>query len=163
MFQRRTKISDFSGVIYTTSKNELKMIWLSRNTKILDSFLPQKMEVYACSIWSSYSVSEFTDNQPCWRVKHKWRPHHRRQKNYGSHTIARIHNIVHVNFSTCTCFFPKQTESWVPRNSIELFYSHPCLMFHDMRYILTLHEKHNIENKWPHIWVSNKKTSVERY
>ena len=50
MLEKQTKISDFSGVIYTTSKNELKMVWLSRNTKILDSFLPQKMEVYACSI-----------------------------------------------------------------------------------------------------------------
>ena len=37
----------------------------------------------------------------------------------------------------------------VPRNYIELFYSRPCLMFHEMCYILTLHEKHNIENKWP--------------
>ena len=81
----------------------------------------------------------------------------------GSHTIARVHNIARVNCSKCTYFFLKQTENWVPRNCIGLFYSRPCLMFHEMCYILTLHEKHNIENKWPTIRVSNKKTSVERY
>ena len=136
------------------------MICLSRNTIILDSFPPQKLEVYACSMWSGYSVSEFTDNKLCSRDKHKWRPHHRRQKN---HMIACIDNIVRLNCSTCTNFFPKQTENWAPRNSIELFYSRPCLMFHEMCYILTLHEKQNIENKWLYIRVSNKKTSDERY
>ena len=40
-----------------------------------------------------------------------WGSHHRRQKNYGLHTIARIHNIACVNCSTGTCFFPKQTEN----------------------------------------------------
>ena len=138
------------------------MICLSRNTIILDSFPPQKSEVYTCSIWSDYSVSEFTDDQPSSRVKHKWRPHHRSQKNYGSHTIARVHNIARVHCSTCTCFFSKQTENWLLRSSIEMFYSRPCLMFHEMCYLLTLPEKHSTENKWPHIRVSNKKTSVER-
>ena len=28
---------DFSDVIYKTSKNELKMMWLSKNIKLLDS------------------------------------------------------------------------------------------------------------------------------
>ena len=37
-FFLKTKISNFSNVIYTTSKNELKMMWLTRNTKVLDSF-----------------------------------------------------------------------------------------------------------------------------
>ena len=33
-----------------------------------------------------------------------------------------------------------------------------------MKYaILTLHEKDNIENKWPNITVRNKNSSVERY
>ena len=32
-----------------------------------------------------------------------------RQKNYGSHMIARVHNIAHVNCWTCTYFFQKQT------------------------------------------------------
>ena len=42
MFRKQTKICDFLDVISTVSKNELKMIWLSRNTKVLDSFSPQK-------------------------------------------------------------------------------------------------------------------------
>ena len=37
-FFLKTKISNFSNVIYTTSKNELKMMWLTRNTKVLHSF-----------------------------------------------------------------------------------------------------------------------------
>ena len=37
MFQKQTQISNFSDVIYTASENELKMMWLSRNTKVLDS------------------------------------------------------------------------------------------------------------------------------
>ena len=135
------------------------MIWLSRNT-ILYSFPPQKLEDYACSTWSGYSVSEFTENQLCWCDKYKWRPHHWRQKNYGSHTMARVHNTARVNCSKCTYFFPKQTENWVPRNYIELFYSRPCL-FHEMCYILTLHEKHSTENKWPPIRVSNKKQALK--
>ena len=43
-------MSDFSGVIYTTSKNELKMMSLNRNTKLFDSFSPQKLQVNACSM-----------------------------------------------------------------------------------------------------------------
>ena len=31
------------------------------------------------------------------------------------------------------------------------------------RALMTFHEKHNIENKWPNIQVRNKNTSVERY
>ena len=34
----QTKISNFSDVIYITSKNELKLMWFSINTKILNSF-----------------------------------------------------------------------------------------------------------------------------
>ena len=33
---------DFSDAIYTTSKNKLKMMYLSRKTKVLDVF-PSKM------------------------------------------------------------------------------------------------------------------------
>ena len=65
MFKKQTKVSDFLDAIYTTNKNELKMISLSKNTIILDSFCPQKLEDYACSMWSGYSVSEFTDSQFC--------------------------------------------------------------------------------------------------
>ena len=99
MFQKQTNISDFSNVIYTTSKNELKMMWLSRNTKLLDSFPHQKWGVKACYMWPGYLVLK----------KHKWRPHHTRQKNYGSHMITRIHNIARVNCCLCTYVFLKQT------------------------------------------------------
>ena len=75
-------------------------MWLSRNTKVLDSFPPpQKWEAYACSMWSGYSMFG------------KRRSHHRRQKNYESHMIARIHNIAHVNCCKGTYFFLKQTVS----------------------------------------------------
>ena len=46
MFQKQTKIPDFSDAIYITSK----MMWLSRNTKVFDSFPPQKWKVYSCSM-----------------------------------------------------------------------------------------------------------------
>ena len=89
-------------------------MWLSRNTEVLDSFPTQKWEVNACFIWSGYSVLEFTNNQPCKRENHKWRLHNRRQKSYGSHTIARAQHIARVICSTwhvawCTYLFPKQT------------------------------------------------------
>ena len=92
MFYKQTKISDSSEVIYTTSKNDLKMMWLSRNTKVMDSFSPQKQEFF----WESYCD------------KHKWHPHHTRQKNYGLYTITCLHNIARVNCHTCTYFFLKQ-------------------------------------------------------
>ena len=53
------QISDFSDVIYLTSKNELTM-WLDRNTEELNSFSPQKLEVNACSSWSGF-IFRFTD------------------------------------------------------------------------------------------------------
>ena len=46
--EKKLLVSDFSDVIYTTNKNELIM-WLNRNTELLDSFPPQKWEVNACS------------------------------------------------------------------------------------------------------------------
>ena len=49
-FKSKQNFPISSDVIYTASKNELKMIWLSRNTKVLDSFPPQKWEVHACSM-----------------------------------------------------------------------------------------------------------------
>ena len=90
-------MSDFSDVIYATIKNELKMKWLSRKFKLLDSFSPQKWEV------------RFTDIEPCLCDKHEWLLHHMRLKNYVSHLITHSHNIAHVNCCTCTYFFPKQT------------------------------------------------------
>ena len=43
-------MSDFSDVIYITSKTELQMMWFSRNTEALDSFSPQKWEVHTHSM-----------------------------------------------------------------------------------------------------------------
>ena len=43
-------------------------MWLSRNTKVFDSFLPQKWEVNNCSVSSglvSLDLLGFTENQPC--------------------------------------------------------------------------------------------------
>ena len=73
----------------------------------MDSFPPQKWEVYACSMWSGYLVVGFIDDQPCYHNKHEWRSHQRRLKNYESHTIACVHNILHVNCSTGTYFFSR--------------------------------------------------------
>ena len=41
---------NFLNAIYTISKNELKMMCLSRNTEVVDSFFPQKLEFNVCSI-----------------------------------------------------------------------------------------------------------------
>ena len=81
-------------------------MWLSRNTKVLDSSPPQKWVVYAWSMWSDYSVFG------------KWRSLHRRQKNYGLQTIAHVHNIAPVSCSTGTYFLPKQTDFWQIANSV---------------------------------------------
>ena len=37
---KQTKISDFSDAVYALSKNELKMMWLGRNTRVLGGGLP---------------------------------------------------------------------------------------------------------------------------
>ena len=47
-------------------------------------------------------------------------------------------------------------------NSIELFYCHPCLAFHEICYI-EADKKYNIENKLPNNGVQNKSTSVKKY
>ena len=82
------------------SKNELEMMWLSRNTKLFHCFHPQKWEVKVClcdqvtQCSGSLTISHLS-------VKHKW-CRHTRQKNYGLYTIARIHSIARVNCGTCT-------------------------------------------------------------
>ena len=83
MFYKQTKNSDFSDKIYITIKNEFKMMWLNRNTKVFDSYLPQKWEVIACSMCLGSPTR--------------------------SHIIAHCHNIARVDCCTCTYFFPKQT------------------------------------------------------
>ena len=45
--KEQTKNSNFSDAIYAASKNEPKMMWLNRASKVLGSFSPQKWEVYA--------------------------------------------------------------------------------------------------------------------
>ena len=45
MFLKQAKITYFSNVIYMTSKNELKLMWLSRSTNLLDSFPPKNGEL----------------------------------------------------------------------------------------------------------------------
>ena len=62
-------------------------MWLSRNTKVLDSFSPQKWEVNTYSTWSCYWHSAFLVRQA------QMASHHSRQKNYGSHAMARVHNM----------------------------------------------------------------------
>ena len=58
----QTKISDFSDIIYSTSKNVLKMMWLSRNTKVLDSFSPtnEKLTPALCDQVTSYCLGSLT-------------------------------------------------------------------------------------------------------
>ena len=78
-------------------------MWLSRNTKVLDSFSPQK---------SGYSVFGFTDMQHFWCEKLDWHPtiqSKRIMDHIQSHTFAHVHNLAHVNCCTCTYFFQKQT------------------------------------------------------
>ena len=67
-------------------------MWLGRSTKVLDSQCLGSLTVL---------------------LAHEARmtPHHTRQKNLRSHTIACIRNVAHVNYRTCTYVFPKQTES----------------------------------------------------
>ena len=73
------------------------MIWLSRNTKILNYFSTQKWEVNVFSTWSVDCVFEFNDIQ-C--NKHNDVP-----------TIQdKRTNIVPVNCSTCSYFFLKQND-----------------------------------------------------
>ena len=107
IFSEQIKISDFLDVIYTTSKNELKMMWLSRNTKLLDSFPLKNGKLSPLCVISLLSVWVHLQSA---RDKHEYCPHHTRQKNYGSLTIACLHNKAHMNCRTCTYFSSKQTE-----------------------------------------------------
>ena len=47
---KQTKISKFSDVIDARNKNELKMMWLSKDTEVLDYFSPQKWKVNVFSM-----------------------------------------------------------------------------------------------------------------
>ena len=67
-------------------------MWLGRSTKVLNSQCLGSLTVLLAQ-------------------QARMTPHHTRQKNHGSHTIACVRNVVHVNYRTCTYVFPKQTES----------------------------------------------------
>ena len=71
-------------------------------------------------MWSGYKVFEFTNIQPCLRDKHDLRPHHTTQKNYRSHTIARVRDIARVNCRTYTYFFPKQNVIIITQTFLDL-------------------------------------------
>ena len=86
----------------------------------MDSFSLQKWKVNACCLWSGYKVFEFTNIQPCLRDKHDLRPHHTTQKNYRSHTIARVRDIARVNCRTYTYFFPKQNVIIITQTFLDL-------------------------------------------
>ena len=60
-------------------------MWLRRNTKVLDSFPPQKREVL-CNQVTQYSALLL------WQTQMMSPPYE--AKNYGSHTIAHVHNSV---------------------------------------------------------------------
>ena len=70
----------------------LKIMWLSRNTRVMDSFSSQKWEVYICSMRSGYSVFRFYQSALLARQA-QMTSHQKKQKNYGLDTIARVPNI----------------------------------------------------------------------
>ena len=92
MFWKQTKISNFSDPIYTTSKNELKMMLLSRNSKVLDSFPPVKsgklMPVLCDQV--TQCLDSLTISLVSQQAQMAYQ--HMRQKNCGMHTTACIHN-----------------------------------------------------------------------
>ena len=80
-------------------------MWLSRNTF---PPVPQKKEVNVCSMWSGYSVFSSLTFSHISVTSMNDIPTIRGKKNYGSHTITCVYNIVHVNCHSCTYFFLKQ-------------------------------------------------------
>ena len=85
-------------VIYTTGKNELKMILLSKSTKIWILF-PLKNDKLSPVLRDQ--VTQCMGSATLARQA-RMMPHHKRQKNYGLHTITRAYNIARANKSTRT-------------------------------------------------------------
>ena len=103
-FQEK-KTSDFLNVICSTRKIKLKMIWLSRDTQVLDSFSPRKWEVNTCSMWWGSLTFSLVSTTSTNDVPTK------RGKRIMDRT--QTHNIIaRVNFRTRTYFFPKQTGNY---------------------------------------------------
>ena len=98
-------MSDFSDVIYTTSKNEFKMMWLRRNAKVLDSFPPQNGKFYTIRLLSSQV--HWHSALFLWQAQMMSPPYE--TKNYGLHTIAHVHNIARLNCRTCTSSWNRMT------------------------------------------------------
>ena len=116
----------YEDLLYTTNKNELKMRWLSRNTKVLNSFLlKMRREYLVCMI---RLISASVQWQSALLAQQEWCLHHVRKKNYGSHTIAGIHNIVHANCHTCTYFFLKQTDSLTEKLVLHFLYKKQIIL-----------------------------------
>ena len=99
--------SEFLDVIYARRKNQLNMMWLSRNTKVLETFPLKngKLTPFLCDqvtqCLDSLSFSLFSPTSTKTSTPYE-------EKKNGSHTIARVHNIARVNFCTCTYVFLKQ-------------------------------------------------------
>ena len=66
MISIKQKFLIIVNVIYTARKIKWEMMWSSRNTKVLDSFSPQKWKVNTtCSMLPGHSVFRFTGIQFC--------------------------------------------------------------------------------------------------
>ena len=86
------------------------MMWLGRNTKVLDSFSTQKWEVNACSMRSGYLVLGFRHSVLLAQQVQMMPPSYKAKEIWMARDYTH-HNIVRVNCCTCTYFFPKQNES----------------------------------------------------
>ena len=121
------------------------MMWLRRNTKVLDSFYPSKWEINACSMWWGYSMLRFIDFKSYWHDKHEWRPSYTTQMNYGSHTIACIHNTAHVNCCACTYFFRKWLLQFSQHPSKSFFFEFLAYILHPN---IRINEIHHLFPIW---------------
>ena len=69
-------------------------MWLNRNTKLLEFFPPQKWDVNAYSMWSSYSMFGFTDSQPCYQAKELWITHHCLRPQHSTCELLHMHSFL---------------------------------------------------------------------
>ena len=101
----------FFGCNLHHNKKWVKMMWLSRKSKVLDSFSPKKWEDNTCSMWSGYTkfFGSLTFSLVSLTSTNDVPPHHIKQKNYGSHTIAQVDTIAHV--SCCICIWSNWTNA----------------------------------------------------
>ena len=83
-------------VIYTTGKNELKMILLSKSTKIWILFPLKNDKLLPVYVIRLLSAWVHWQSAPLARQA-RMMSHHKRQKNYGLHTITRAYNIARAN------------------------------------------------------------------